>query len=102
VHGAAASAVAAGGFGGQFGDQKLGRDSLGQRVPVSAMRAGDPIVLAKMRRNTRCDGFFADIEMREAGQFPISIHQLGCQFRPADQGHLMIEMEQSRTVEHRG
>ena len=44
MHGSAASAVAAGGLAGQFGQQQLGRNALGQRVAVAAVRAGDPVV----------------------------------------------------------
>ena len=63
VHRAGAPAAHAGGAAEHLGDQRLGVGALGQRVAVTAIRAGDPVVVVERHADADGDGLLAGVEM---------------------------------------
>ena len=75
----AALALAVAGFlAEQLGEHAVERRALRQAMPVAAMRAGDVIVGAQRFAHAHGDGFFADVQVRQAGHQRARVRSLTC------------------------
>ena len=91
VHAAAAPVRTAGRAAEELGEQLPGRDALGQRVPVPAVRAEDDVVAAQMGTNARGNRLLADVGV--AGPVNQAALVRSCQLLLAasDQDHAAIK-----------
>ena len=93
VHRSAFAPAVPGFFAEQLREHELGRGSLGQAVPVAAMRAGDVIV--GPQRGTDADGnrLFADIQVRQARHQSSRIEVIGMLLEQANSEHPPVHIE---------
>ena len=96
MHGAAAAAAAAVALAEQLRHQDVGIHALGERVAMAAMGRGDPVGGREMRADADGGRFLANIEMQESGRLALAAGGLRHALEPAQQHHLLVEVEQGR------
>jgi hypothetical protein len=77
MHAAAPTAAATGLFGVKFCHERAGRHALGKSVTVTAMGAGDPVLVGEMGADTDSRGLLPDVQVDEAGHFPFFVKNSG-------------------------
>ena len=91
VHAAAAPLRTAGRAAEQFGEQLAGRNTLGQRMPVSAVRAEDDVIAAQMGTNAGGNRLLSHVSMTRTMNQPALMRTRQLLFATADQNHCTIE-----------
>ena len=95
VHRSALAVRNARGAPGQLGHDQLGIDAIGQHVTMVAI-SGDDAVFRGIERRLQPDGhrFLPDVEVAEAADQTQTIQLAGFFLEPADQHHLLVEVQQ--------
>ncbi len=62
-------------------------------MPVAAMRAGDVVVAAQRFAHADGDGFFTDIQMRQAGHERARVELIYIFFEQSNRHHLAIHAQ---------
>ena len=91
MHGAAAPAATAIALAIQLSHQGIGRHTLGQRMAMATVCAGDPVGLAQMRTNPDARGLLADVEVQKTRRLAFSAGDLGSELEPTQQQHLFVQ-----------
>ena len=68
--------------------------ALGDEVAVATMRAGDLVFVRQVRHDADGDRFFADIEVKSAGNETVFRHSARLVFEMADSHHAPMDVEQ--------
>src|SRR5271157_3465318 len=93
VHGAAFTAAIARFLAQKLGEHAVGGSALGQTVSVAAVGAGDVVVEAEGFADANGNGFFAAVEMGQAGHEGAGVEFVDLIFEQADANHLAIGAE---------
>src|SRR5712691_633562 len=93
VHRAALAAAIASLLAEQLGEHAIGRGALREAVTVTAMRAGDVVVLAERHTDADGDGFLADVEMREARHLRTAVELVDALFEGTNRRHPAVRVE---------
>ena len=94
MHAAPAALRAAGRPAEQLGEQLAGRHALRQSMPVTAMRAEDDVIAAKMCTHPRGDRFLADVGVAGPVNQPALMRSRQLLFAAADQEHRAIKRQE--------
>src|SRR6185503_11309924 len=94
VHRAALALAVAHLFAKQFRKHQLGIRALRQAVAVTAMRAGDVVVVVQRFAHADGNRLFPDVEMREARHQRTCVEIVDALLEQANRHHLAIEREQ--------
>src|SRR5712692_6351694 len=95
VHRAALAAAVARLLAEQLGEHAVGRGALRKAMTVTAMRAGDVVVLAECLADADGDGFLADVEVREARHLRAAVELVDALFEGTNRRHPAVRVEPS-------
>ena len=96
VHRPGAAAAHAGGAAEHLGDQRVGVGALGERVPVAAIRAGEPVAGLERRAHADRHGLLAGAQVGGAVDLALEEQALHLGLEPADQQHPPVAVEVGR------